>query len=195
MRSPSASSRRLALALAPLTMALLLTAIFVATRWPLWESALFSDQSPAAWLSSAQLLGAAFLAARLGLERALPGALAAWLTLALGGLALDEQFMLHEAWKYRCIRWFDACALGWVRELPMLLVAVLGALTLFTLTRTLDDSLCRRMIDLSLTVGMLAIGIDLAEGPATVAPFEELIEVAAEALFIGALLVAPAARR
>lgn len=195
MRPPDTSARRLALALAPLAMALLLTAVFVATRWPLWESALFSDQSPAAWLSSAQLLGAAFLAGRLGLERALPGALAAWLTLTLGGLALDEQFMLHEAWKYRCADWLDACAQGWVRELPMLLVAVLGALTLLALARTFDDRLCRRLIALSLTVGLLALGIDLAEGPATVAPFEELIEVAAEALFIGALLAAPSARQ
>lgn len=83
-----------------------------------------SDFSPAAWLSSAQLLAAAMLAFRLGIDGTLSRKLSAWLALALWVLALDEQFMLHEHWKYGCERWIAVCTYAWVRELPTLLACV-----------------------------------------------------------------------
>src|SRR5574343_385143 len=86
---------------------------------PAWERAFRSDASPVAWLSSALLLTLSITTLRLMGERALPPLLGAWLTLAFAVLALDEQFMLHELWKFRCHEWTTACQYSTVREAPM----------------------------------------------------------------------------
>lgn len=156
----------------------------------MWEQSLTSDQSPASWLSSAQLLGASFLALRLGLDHTLDLKLSAWLTMAMLVLALDEQFMLHEQWKYGCERWFSLCNYEWIRELPMICVAILGTLTILYLARRVSSRDCRRILFASISVGLLALGSDLLDALRLFSPFEELIEVSAEALFIGALLIA-----
>jgi hypothetical protein len=166
--------------------------LFAASRWPLWEQAFYSDQSPAAWLSSAQLLGAALLAARLSQCRELPRLLGWWLTLALWVLALDEQFMLHEQWKFGCVQWWSACSQRWVAELPTIGVGVLGSVTVLALMRVVPDTLFRSLVITGLAVGLLALWVDLAQTPVFVLPLEESLEVLAEALFIGALLVIPA---
>ena len=90
---------------------------------PAWERAFRSDASPVAWLSSALLLTLSITALRLLGERALPRLLGAWLAVAFLALALDEQFMLHELWKFRCHEWTTACQHSAVREAPMLAVA------------------------------------------------------------------------
>ncbi len=183
-------NNRILIATAPLMVALALVGIFVATRWPLWEQSLMSDQSPASWLSSAQLLGASFLALRLGLDHTFNWKLSAWLTIAILLLALDEQFMLHEQWKYGCENWFALCSYAWIRELPMICVAIFGALTILYLARCVPSRDCRRILFASISVGLLALGTDLLDVLRLLSPFEEVIEVSAEALFIGALLIA-----
>jgi len=183
-------NRRLLTAIFPLALALLLLAVFLISRWPLWEQNLMSDHSPAAWLSSAQLLGASFLACRLGLDRTFNPLLSTWLAVAMATLAIDEQFMLHEQWKYGCADWFAICSHGWVRELPMQAVALLGTLTLFHLAQRVPDRDFRHVLFASLGVGLFTLCLDLANGPAILLPFEEAFEVSAEALFIGALLIA-----
>ena len=160
---------------------------------PAWERAFRSDGSPLAWLSSALLLTLSITALRL---------LGAWLAVAFLALALDEQFMLHELWKFRCHEWTTACQHSAVREAPILAVAVVGLLTLAWLHRALLHPGSRALLWASLAVGWLAIGVDqwpevqphlpwLPELPPLLATLEEGLEVVAEALVLAALLRQP----
>ena len=161
---------------------------------PAWEQRAFrSDASPVAWLSSALLLTLSITALRL---------LGAWLAVAFLALALDEQFMLHELWKFRCHEWTTACQHSAVREAPILAVAVVGLLTLAWLHRALLHPGSRALLWASLAVGWLAIGVDqwpevrphlpwLPELPPLLATLEEGLEVVAEALVLAALLRQP----
>lgn len=169
---------------------------------PSWERAFRSDGSPTSWLSSALLLALCTTALRLTAERCLPRALGVWLTLAFAVLALDEQFMLHELWKFRCHEWTDACRWGAVREAPMLAVAVVGLFSLAWLHRALSHRSTRALLWAGFAVGLVAIGVDqwpevqphapwLPELPALLATLEEALEVVAEALVLGALLRQP----
>lgn len=181
--------------LAPALIALGLMVIFAGMHWPFWTKSFSSDFSPAAWLSASLLLAAACLSARLGIEGVLGWRLSLWLSLALFGLALDEQFLLHERWKYGCERWLVLCAQAWVRDLPVYLVAVLGAVSLGMMFRVIADGIVRRLLVASLGVGLFALGIDLMEVSGVLGMLEEGFEVLAEALFIGALLAVPPVRR
>ena len=160
---------------------------------PAWERAFRSDASPVAWLSSALLLTLSITALRL---------LGAWLAVAFLALALDEQFMLHELWKFRCHEWTTACQHSTVRQAPMLAVAVVGLLTLAWLHRALLHPGSRALLWAGLAVGWLAIGVDqwpevqphlpwLPELPPLLATLEEGLEVVAEALVLAALLRQP----
>ena len=169
--------------------AVLFMALAVAWYWPTPELAFVSDNSPVSWLSSAQLWAVAFVALRLGAERSLPALTAAWLGGAMMLLACDEQFMLHEHWKYGCHQWLDACrAHHWVTELPILAVAIAGSATIARLHYLLRDRACRLWLWSSLAVGGLAILLDLTGWPPQLARMEEALEVVSEALFAGALL-------
>lgn len=169
---------------------------------PAWERAFRSDGSPVAWLSSALLLTLSITALRLLGERALPRLLGAWLAVAFLVLALDEQFMLHELWKFRCHEWTAACQYSTVREAPMLAVAAIGLLTLAWLHRALLHPGTRALLWAGLAVGWLAIAVDqwpeaqahwphLPELPPLLATLEEGFEVVAEALVLAALLRQP----
>ncbi|RMA59988.1 hypothetical protein C8C96_1002 [Acidovorax sp. 100] len=135
-------------------------------------------------------------------DRALPQRLGTWLALSFFVLALDEQFMLHELWKFRCHEWTDACRWSAVREAPMLAVAVVGLLTMAWLHRALWHPGTRALLWAGLAVGWLAIGVDqwpevqacwprLPDLPSLLATLEEGLEVVAEALVLGALLRQP----
>jgi hypothetical protein len=191
LTSMALAVRKVFLGLLPALITLALMVWFGAMHWPFWAQSFSSDFSPAAWLSSALLLAASLLSARLGIERALYRPLAIWLALALFVLALDEQFMLHERWKYGCERWVAACVHAWVRELPTYLVMVLGAISLMGLAKVVAHPAVRVLVGVSLSVGLFALVIDLMELPGTLGMLEEGFEVLAEALFIGALLVIP----
>ncbi|MNV51440.1 hypothetical protein D3C71_1434910 [compost metagenome] len=172
---------------------------------PSWERAFRSDASPAAWLSSALLLTLAITALRLTAERALPRMLGIWLVLAFGALALDEQFMLHELWKFRCHEWTDACRWSAVREAPLLTVAVVGVFTLAWLHRALSHRSTCGLLWAGFAVGLAAIAVDqwpevysqwlwLPQLPPLLATLEEALEVVAEALVLAALLRQPGVR-
>lgn len=187
---------RILIASMPLIFALSLTAIFILIRWPLWEESLMSDNSPVAWLSSAQLLALSLLAFRLGLDGTLGRGLSLWLGASMAYMALDEQLMLHEYWKYGCGEWLQLCRYGWVRELPMLSIAVLGVPTVALLARAIPDRLFRTFLFASLGCGAFAIFVDLSDISIALSRLEETFEVVAEALFVGALLMAsPAGAR
>lgn len=172
---------------------------------PGWERAFRSDNSPASWLSSALLLTLCITALRLTAERCLPWRLGAWLVLAFGALTLDEQFMLHELWKFRCHEWTDACRWSAVREAPLLAVAVVGVFTLAWLHRALSHRSTRGLLWAGFAVGLSAIALDqwpevqsqwlwLPQLPPLLATLEEALEVVAEALVLAALLRQPGVR-
>lgn len=174
---------------ATLAGAMLFMALAVAWYWPTPELAFASDNSPVSWLSSAQLWAIALVALRLGADRCLPVFTATWLAGAMMLLACDEQFMFHEHWKYGCHQWLDACRTHpWVTEAPMLAVATAGTATIAHLQGLLRDRGCRLWLWSSLTVGGLAILLDLTGWPPPLARAEEALEVVAQALFAGTLL-------
>ena len=155
---------------------------------PTPEIAFRTDESPVAWLSSAQMWAMALLAARLWQEGVLPRALCLWLCAAMMGMAFDEQFMLHEHWKYGCIDWFEACRQRWVTELPMLLVAAGGAATVAWLHRAVQDSRARLDLWLALAIGLFALVLRFTGQPAGLLPYKAALLVLAQALFAGLLL-------
>lgn len=181
-----------AFSLAPCGLLLLGSALFLAVAawlyWPAPEAAFRTDDSPAAWLSSAQLWGMALVALRLFRERALPRGLCLWLGAAMMEMSFDEQFMLHEHWKYECVQWFDACRHGWVTEAPMLLVAVLGLATVVWLHRHLAGRAARILLWLAVGVGLFALLLRFTQQPAELLPYKAAFLVLAEALFAGVLL-------
>lgn len=158
------------------------------TYAPMAEVAFRSDGSPVAWLSSAQLWALGLLCLQLGGQRLLPRALAAWLALAMALMAFDEQFMWHEQWKHGCPLGPGWCAHGWVRELPMALVALLGVGSAGWLHRSLPTRPARATLWAAIAMGLWALLLDQTEAPAALAPYEEGFEVLAEALFGAALL-------
>lgn len=156
--------------------------------WPTPVVAFASDASPVSWLSSAQLWSIALLSLRTSVDRTLPLAMAIWLFVALVLLACDEQFMLHEQWKYGCAAWWGVCRQTWATELPMLAILVFGLATAFRLHGLLVARMARTLLWTSLGIGMLALCVDLLAWPAVWVNYEEALEVLAEAVFIGMLL-------
>lgn len=128
------------------------------------------------------------MALRLGADRTLPRGAAFWLGAAMVLLAFDEQFMLHEHWKYQCADWWSACRHAWVTQLPIILVAVVGAAGVFWLHQLLYARAARVLLWCALGVGVMAIAEDLFGWPGALARWEEALEVIAEALFASALL-------
>lgn len=159
--------------------------------YPGWERAFRSDASPVSWLSSALLLTLGVVALRLQAEGALGRWLGGWLALAMGVLALDEQFMLHELWKYRCHEWTALCRMNGVRELPMLMVGLVGVATAAFMHRVLASRRTRGLLWTGIATGLWAIGVDQVAMPYPVAALEEGFEVLAEALVLAALLSVP----
>ena len=177
----------------PALCALALAGLYMATAAALYapspEAAFLSDDSPVAWLSSAQLWAIAMLALNATAARLLPRLLGLWLVLALSALAFDEQFLFHERWKFGCAAWFDACRHhAWVGELPTLAVGVVGLASAAWLHRALPAGAARRLLWSALAVGVFALVLDVSGHPAVLAPWEEAFEVVSEALFGGAML-------
>lgn len=159
--------------------------------WPVWARAFRSDASPLAWLSSALLLTLAAMALRLSADGGLPRGLGGWMAAAMLLLALDEQFMGHELWKYRCEQWTALCRFEAVRELPMLGVAVVGTWTAWALHRAMRSRLSRGLLWAGLAMGLWAIAVDQVAVPYPLAELEEGFEVLAEALVLAAFISLP----
>ncbi len=156
--------------------------------WPEPEVAFLTDNSPVAWLSSAQLWAMALLALRLWRESVLPRALCIWLNIAMMEMAFDEQFMLHEHWKYGCKQWLTACSIGWVTELPMILVGVLGVVTAAWIHYSLANRVARIQLWLAVGIGIFALYLRFTQHPIELLPYKAALLVTAEALFAGMLL-------
>jgi hypothetical protein len=110
-------------------------------------------------------------------------------------MALDEQFMFHERWKYECVRWTALCRWPAVRDLPMPCVALFGLLTMAWLHRVLRGGAALWLLWSAVGMGWWALAVNQLPMPPGVALFEEGFEVLAETLFLGALLgLAPRGR-
>lgn len=158
---------------------------------PVWERAFRSDASPVAWLSSALLLTLAAMSLRLSADGGLPRGLGGWMAAAMFLLALDEQFMWHELWKYRCEEWTALCRIEAVRELPMLVVGFVGLVTVAALHRAMRSRLSRALLWGGLVMGLWAITVDQVALPYPIAELEEGFEVLAEALVLAAFMCSP----
>lgn len=181
--------------LLPSAFSLLAAMVFMLTAtllyWPSPEIAFRTDESPVAWLSSAQMWGMALLALRLARDSILPRTLCFWLALAMAGMAFDEQFMLHEHWKYGCIDWFAQCRHAWVTELPMFLVGALGVATALWLHKSLPQRPLQALLWAALCVGLFALWLRFGGSPAELLPYKAALLVLAQALFAGMLLGIP----
>lgn len=177
-----------------LAVALFMVACFL-LYWPSSEIAFRTDESPAAWLSSAQMWSIAILSLRLWQERTLPPLLCAWLAGALMLMACDEQFMLHEQWKYQCLEWFSLCKYNWATEIPMLLVIALGLTTGFFLIPYFTSPLQKSLLFTSLALGMFAMVLRFTATPSLLLPYKALFLVIAQGLFLGMLLALPTGKK
>jgi xanthine/uracil permease len=185
---------RTAAALALLAAALAFMALSAWSYAPVWERAFRSDASPVSWLSSALLLTLAAMALRLMTDGGLPRMLGGWMAAAMFVLALDEQFMFHELWKYRCEEWLALCRFEAVHEAPMLGVAVVGTITIVALHRAMRSRLSRGLLWAGLAIGLWAITVDQVAIPWPIAELEEAFEVLAEALVLAAFVSLPPGR-
>lgn len=160
---------------------------------PLWERAFRSDNSPVSWLSGALLFANAVVALVLTLTAALPPRLGRLMAGGLLWCALDEQFMLHERFKYDYApAWFaDEAALPSVLlNLPMIAVGLGGAMCIAWFLRSMwrgNIIACCLML-VALAVGVVALAVDLWGDGWAIASFEEGLEVLAESFFLSALL-------
>ncbi|MFG6457639.1 hypothetical protein [Roseateles sp. BYS96W] len=193
MPAPTPVSRTAA-ALALLAAALAFMALSAWSYAPVWERAFRSDASPVSWLSSALLLTLAAMALRLMTDGCLPRMLGGWMAAAMFVLALDEQFMFHELWKYRCEEWLALCRFEAVREAPMLGVAAVGTVTAWALHRAMPSRLSRGLLWAGLALGLWAITVDQVAMPWPIAELEEAFEVLAEALVLAAFVSLPPGR-
>lgn len=180
--------------LACLAISMAFMAVAALLYWPTPELAFASDNSPVSWLSGVQLWALALLSLRLTIDRTLPLLVGVWLALAMTALAFDEQFLVHEQWKYGCHEWWNACRHHWVTEAPTIMVGVAGTATVLVLHGLLPTRSAQLMLWSALSVGGLALALDLFGWPRPLAPYEEGLEIIAETLFTGVLLgwLAPA---
>jgi hypothetical protein len=174
-----------------LAASVLFMAIAAVLYWPEPEVAFRTDDAPVAWLSSAQLWAIAILSLRLSNDSPLPRWLCLWLAAACMGMAFDEQFMLHEHWKYSCREWLDACRFAWVTELPMYLVGGLGLATAVALHRAITQAAMRAQLWLAIATGIFALYLRFMQQPIELLPYKAALLVCAEALFAGMLLAMP----
>jgi len=170
-----------------LGFALAFMLVAVLSYWPEPEIAFRTDESPIAWLSSAQMWALAILSLYLWQERRLSHSLGFLLTTGMMLMAFDEQFMWHEHWKHGCQHWFSVCRYDTVRELPMLLVAAGGAVVLFLLWRCVQSGLSKVLLVAAIALGWFALYLRFTQQPAALLPYKAALLVLAQALFMGLL--------
>jgi len=151
----------------------------VRTAWPLWDYAFFSDDSPVSWLSSALLAANAGVALVAAFGAPVPRRFGL-LAVALAGLAVDEQFHLHE-------RAQESFGDGIVMAYAALLVSG-GLASVWALGNRATTGAVRTFLLAAVGAGAMAVAVDLGVGGAAWAFTEELWEVVAETLWLCGLL-------
>lgn len=184
-------SRRLALTSAAvvLTVGAFIAGVVIRS-WPYATLEIIREKSPIAWLSVALLLASAALAVAAGVAGRGPAAFFV-LAAGLGVAALDERFMGHERLKALILREvfdYHRAAMGHWGDAPMALVPLVGGALLWALRRELVGGPCRAALLAAFGAGVVAIALDIATVHPVAQLVEELLEVAAETLFLLALL-------
>lgn len=158
-------------------VSVLILAIWMA--WPLWDYALFSDDSPVSWLSSALLAAnaAVALVAAFGTGASRPFGFVA---VALAAMATDEEFHLHERLQETHGEWL-AAGFG-------VLLVTGGLASVYALRRRVPSRVARTFFLVAVAAGATAVAVDLGAAGAGWAMTEELWEVAAETLWLCGLL-------
>ena len=170
--------------------AVLFMAIAAWQSQPWWEYAFLSDDSAVSWLSSALLMANGAVALKLTLD----GSVSRWfggaLTMVLVALAIDEQFMLHEWFKYNFADPAspDRALPALVGDLPTLLVGAGGVVMLFGFSRVVGSKTARGLMTAAVVLGLFALWVDLGAAPVWLTRTEEAYEVLAESLLLCALL-------
>lgn len=184
----------------PITATLLIVAgtivFMLVAAWeysPWWERAFRSDDSPVSWLSSALLVATATLAGKLTSDRVFKPKTGTILTLAMLVLALDEQFQLHERFKFGLAPHWGGERWPWIGDVPTLLVGVGGLLFLVRFWFQIRRQSARVLMFAAVAIGCFALWVDLAAPPSILTVLEEGFEVLAEALFLSALWCVPPA--
>ncbi len=184
-------SKRLAIAWSAITLAVAgYLVVTVLLAWPFAVQEVIREHSPLAWLSSMLLTGACLL----GVVIALSSRRAVAFGLVAAGLfylALDERLMLHESMKAFALEHFFGgrrAAMGGFGDLPLVVVVAIGGVALYRLRGEFPEVALRGLLAAAVVVGAAAVALDVA----TLAPAgqlgEELLEIAAETLFLLALL-------
>ena len=160
---------------------------------PLWERAFMSDNSPAAWLSSALLLANSILTWRLVRDRLINRYLGYIMAIGLLYCAMDEQFMLHEHLKFEYLpQWLpnNPGLRQTLSDLPLFFVGLGGlfCIGMFVRQKWQQDRAACLLLGVSLIVGLVAIVVDVLGQGWRIAPLEEGFEVLAESFFLAALL-------
>jgi hypothetical protein len=174
----------------PLFIIFIVALVFVlSTLYLYWPSLVGfeSDNTPASWFSSALLFSGIIIFIRLLIERILPIGIGLFLFSAFFVMSLDEQFMLHEYWKFIWSdKVFGHSNNSILKELPMISVGSVGFLATLFLFKILPKQSAFIML-VGFFIGAIALYIDLfADGP--ILQFEELFEIFAEVFFLSAFL-------
>lgn len=184
-------SRRLALISTVVVLAVVAFVAGVVVRsWPHATLEIIREKSPIAWLSVALLVGSAAVAVAAGIAGRGPPAFFV-LAAALGVAALDERFMGHEHLKALILREvfdYHRATMGHWGDAPMALVPLIGGGLLWSLRREIVGWPCRAALAGAFAAGVVAIALDIATVHPVAQLVEELLEVAAETLFLLALL-------
>jgi len=179
----------------PIIIAIIFMVSTVWFHWPLWQRPFRSDFSPISWLSSTQIFAVAFVIVCLLIDDALNWKLGGWLFISTLSMALDEQFQFHELWKYSCDSWVQLCRFTLIRELPIILVGILGFLTMCILHKTFYKPLERTLLWIAVAIGILSVTVDQITYFGLISDFEEGFEVLSEAFFLAGLLAIKASRK
>jgi hypothetical protein len=186
-KSPRLAATSAAVVLAAIPLYL---AVAFAVSWPWPQVAFRSDGSPVSWLSSVLLGACATLCLALGIvrDRMFP-----WWVISAGlaWMTLDEQLLLHERLKDRILYGVfagDVDAMGRWGNAPLLAYALGGLCVIVVLRYTLQATAARRLLAAAVGVGVASLLGNVFWPDSPLKPWEEGVEVVAEALFLAALL-------
>jgi hypothetical protein len=176
--------------------AVLFMAVAAWASRPWWEYAFLSDDSPVSWLSSALLMANAAVAGKLTVDGSLRRWIGSSLAIVLVVLALDEQFMLHERFKYTytsagTTSIHPGTLPRAVGDLSTVLVGLGGIGFGLLFAREVSSKPARGLMGVAVAIGLFSLWVDLGDPPVWLARIEEGYEVLAESIFLAGLLAVP----
>lgn len=181
------------LAAALLAIVAAVTLVIILAEWPWIERAIALEDAPIAWFQSTLIAASAVVSlCHATLDRGRPRT---WYVVAaaLFMLAIDERFMGHERLKeWIWVQMFDGDVnrAGRWPDVPILFYAIGGAATVAWIARAVRSRFAARLIWSAITVGTVALVMDVTSQSIALQIWEELLELLAEALFFIGLLTA-----